>query len=105
MGRGVLGADAGGGPPFHGAPSSPEVEILEEGPGESLDALSDDDQPEGWNHAERERRASRAYHRTKTMIKHETMDADVRRAKLSDAFQRAAERYDKGLADEFPKMR
>ena len=41
------GADAGGGPPFHAAPSSPEVEILDEGLGESLGALSDDDKPEG----------------------------------------------------------
>ena len=101
----AVGADAGGGPPFHAAPPSPEVEILDEGPGESLDALSDDDKPEGWNLAERERRASRAYHRTKTMIKHEAMAEGVRRAKLSDAFQRAAARYDKALADDFPNMR
>ena len=59
----------------------------------------------GWCKAERERRASRAYHRTKTMVKKECLPKDKLDELLSTVFHRAAARYDQGLSDEFPDLR
>ena len=59
----------------------------------------------GWCKAERERRASRAYHRTKTMVKNKCLPKDKLHELLSTVFHRAAARYDQGLSDEFPKLR
>ena len=86
------------------------MEILELPP---VDDLRDEqregdpgnEKPDGWCKAERERRASRAYHRTKTMLKSEGLSQEELDERLSAAFQLAKTRYDQGLADEFPKLR
>ena len=69
------------------------MEILELPP---VDDLRDEqregdpgnEKPDGWCKAERERRASRAYHRTKTMLNREGLPQEELDDRLSPAFQR-----------------
>ena len=57
-----------------------------------------------WSKEEKNRRASRAYYRTKTIYKKQGFTPDKILVKAKEAHARASQRYDEGLADEFPLL-
>ena len=57
-----------------------------------------------WSKEEKNRRASRAYYRTKTIYKKQGFTPNKILEKAKEAHARASQRYDEGLADEFPLL-